>query len=110
MTWLWLLCVASVPGDSVRLWGVFWALGDLDQDRNWVGLGHRLGWGFCWGRSVGPPFFSLGPWCVAFPFPCFFSFFCSWGLRGSEPWGCLWTFLSFYFFSIFFSLWTLGHS
>ena len=40
--------------------GFFWgALGDTDRDRDWVDLGHRLGWGFCWGRSVGPPLSSL---------------------------------------------------
>ena len=46
--------------------GFFGALGATDRDVDWVDLGHRLGWGFCWGRSVGPSFIALGPWCFVF--------------------------------------------
>ena len=69
----------------------------------WVG-------GFVGGLLVGVLWgclFSLWPWYFPF-FPFSFLFYlCYWGLRGSEPWGCL--DFSFFFISIFFSLWTLGH-
>ena len=72
--------------------GLDW--GDMDCGSCWgVSCGRFVGLTpfFLWGHGVSPPIFS---------FPFSFSF-CFWGLRGSEPWGCLWTWLSFYFF--FFS-------
>ena len=62
--------------------GFFGALGDTDRDRAWVDLGHRLGWGFCWGRSVGPSFFALGPWCLFFLSPFLLFFFLLLGAQG----------------------------
>ena len=79
----------------------------MDWDRDWVGLDRGL-----WTRSFRGLFMGLSFFFGAMGFP-FFSFlcvfiFCYWGLRCSEPWGCLWTLLSISFI-FFFSLWTLGH-
>ena len=69
---------------------------------------HGLGWGLgCFwvgdfvGGFLGDVSF-LGAMVFVFPFPFLPFSFCYWGLRGSEPWGCLWTFLSFLFYFLFF--------
>ena len=73
--------------------GLFWVVGSF--------------WGFSPGCSMGLSF--LG----AMVFSPLFSFFvlsfpsCSWGLRGSEPWGCLW-FLFFYFFLFLCGHWDIS--
>ena len=67
--------------------GLFWVVGSF--------------WGFSPGCSMGLSFLGAMVFFLSFlSFP-----FRSWGLRSSEPWGCL-RFLFLYFFH--FSLWTLG--
>ena len=70
------------------------------MSRDWVGLGRGFFWGFSLGRSMGL-FFLLGPGVFSSFISCLL---CYWGLRSSEPWGCLWfpilLFLLFFFVDI----------
>ena len=83
---------------GLGFWGFCWHELGLD----WV----AMDCGSCWGVFVwalcGADSFFFG--AMVFP-PHFFSSFlfssCFWGLRGSEPWGCLWLLLSFGFHFLF---------
>ena len=63
--------------------GLVWVLGSVGGSVGGV-LWDRLS--SLWGHGV-----------VLFLSLAFFFSVCYWGLRGSEPWGCLWTLFSFYF-------------
>ena len=83
--------------------GGFGAPGGTDRDRDRVGLGHRSGWGFSWGRSVGLSFLSLGPWCFASPFSFPFLFLCVIGGSGVLSHGAVFgLFFPFLFYFLFF--------
>ena len=73
------------------------------MDKDWIGLGRGLLFGFSLWPFCGAVFFPWGHGVFLFFF--LFSFLLDyWGLRGSEPWGCLWIFPSFSFNFFLFSM------
>ena len=88
---------------SVRWLGILGLF--VGPGRDWIGVPWTVGLvgGFSCGRFVGLTPFFFG--AMVFPPHFFFSFlfsFCFWGLRGSEPWGCLWPLFSFLFYFLLF--------
>ena len=90
-------CAWLVYLGTMLVCGVFFeALGDLDKDRNWVGLGHRQV-----GGSVGGVLWDrLSSWCVLFLSPAFSLLFVLGGsgvLSHGAVFGLFFLFISFLF-------------
>ena len=82
--------------------GVFGAPGGTDRDRDRVGLGHRFGWGFSCGRSLGLSFLSLGPWCFPFFLALFYFLSVIGGSGGLSHGAVSGFFFPFLFYFLFF--------